>query len=117
MRSLVAILGISILLSHPIAAKPAPSLGHCSVDKTGTEPPRYPDSLRGSGIQGIVLVEAVIGTNGCTESVTIVRKLPPELDTLAKQLVTSWKFHPAMKGDKPVKVLVRIEVAFKESGQ
>jgi protein TonB len=64
-----------------------------------------------------VLVEAVIGTNGCTESVTIVRKLHPELDKVAKQLVASWKFHPAMKDGKPVKVLVRIEVPFKESSQ
>lgn len=64
-----------------------------------------------------MLVEAVIGTNGCTESVTVVRKLHPELDKIAKQLVTSWKFHPAVKGDKPVKVLVRIEVAFKDSSQ
>jgi protein TonB len=116
MRNVAAIFGITILLLYPSAAQPPSSLKHCS-DKTGTESPPYPDSLRGSGIQGSVLVEAVIGTDGCTEGVTIVRKLHPELDKLAKQLVASWKFHPAMKGDKPVKVLVRIEVPFKESNQ
>jgi TonB family protein len=114
MKDFMAALGISVLLAHVSPAQSTPSFaGHCSVEK-GSAEPRYPDSLKGSGIQGTVLLQAVIGENGCTVDVRVVRKLHPELDKIAKQLVNSWKFQPATKGGKPVKVLVQIEVSFKE---
>jgi TonB family protein len=120
MKNLVIILGVSILFSQSSSSQSGPSsarLRHCSIEKDSGEPSPYPDSLKGSGIQGTVLVDAVIGTNGCAESVTVVRKLHPELDNIAKHLVSSWKFQPAMKDGHPVKVLVRIGVAFKDNSQ
>ena len=85
---------------------------HCSADRDSTVP--YPESLKGSGIQGNVLVEAIVDTKGCTRSVRVVRKLYPELDKLAVQLVNSWKFEPAKKDGKAVAVIVRAEVQFKD---
>jgi TonB family protein len=119
MKNFIAISVLSILLSQPSFGQSAPvpsPAEHCSVEKDNAEL-RYPDSLKGSGIQGTVLIEAVIGKNGCAEDVKVVRRLHPELDDIAKQLVNSWKFQPAMKSGKPVKVLVRIEVAFKDKSQ
>jgi protein TonB len=116
MKNFIVISGLSILLSQSSFPQsvPIPSPAeHCSVEKGNAEP-RYPDSLRGSGVQGTVLIEAVIGKNGCAQDVRVVQKLHPELDKIAKQLVNSWKFQPALKGGKPVKVLVRIEVSFKD---
>jgi len=84
---------------------------HCSVEKGPTELP-YPESLKGSGIQGTVALEAIIGTNGCAGDIRVVKKLHPELDMIAKRTVSSWKFEPAMKDGKPVIVKVRIEVRF-----
>jgi len=92
---------------------PTPTAPHCSVNTRGAEP-HYPDSLKGSGIQGTVVVQATIGTDGCASNITVVEKLNPELDKIAEQHVSSWKFQPAMKKGKPVKVLVRVEVAFHE---
>jgi TonB family protein len=86
---------------------------HCSVEKYSRDLP-YPDSLKGSGIQGIVLVEAIIGEDGCTRSVGVVRKLHPKLDQVAKDTVDSWKFLPAKKDGKPVAVKIQIEVNFKD---
>ncbi len=114
MRELLTIVGLSVLLSQSSVAQSAPVFSpakHCSVEKGNAESP-YPDSLKGSGVQGIVLIEAVIGEDGCAENVRVVRKLHPVLDKIAKQLVNSWKFQPALKGGNPVKVLVRLEVSF-----
>jgi protein TonB len=118
MKKLVAILGITALArlpsfqSNPSSTRPR----HCSVEKGNGGLP-YPESLKGSGIQGIVLIQAVTGENGCTQSVRVVRKLHPKLDELAKQAVNSWKFSPATKDGKPVKVRVQIEVKFKDTGK
>jgi protein TonB len=100
----------------PVAGQaPAEKLQHCSIQKSGS--PTYPDSLKGSGIQGTVIVEAVINEKGCTESLHIVQKLNPQLDELARQSVNSWKFTPATKDGRPVAVMVRIPVEFKENSK
>ena len=117
-KLVVAILSAAVLAplptfpqSNPSSTKPR----HCSAERAG-EPP-YPESLKGSGIQGVVVIQAVIGEDGCTESVRVVRKLHPKLDELAKQAVDSWKFSPAMKDGKPVKVMIPIQVEFKDTGK
>jgi TonB family protein len=114
---LIIALALALLGSHCAFANSSPSSAkHCSAEKGSTELP-YPESLRGSGIQGNVLIEAVIGENGCTESVRVVRKLHPQLDRIAKDAVKSWKFQPALKDGKPVKVLVQIGVEFRDTNQ
>jgi|ERR1700674_588733 len=112
------ILGI-LVLSVPILAQSGPSSAsppHCSVEKGSAELP-YPDSLRGSGIQGTVVLEAIIDEKGCTNNVRVVRKLHPILDDIAKGTVDSWKFKPATKDGKPVRVIVPIKVIFKDPGK
>lgn len=89
---------------------------HCSVEKTD-EPLPYPVSLKGSGIQGKVILQVVIGEDGCTESVKIVRKLHSELDQIAMQAVSSWKFQPALKDGKPVKIMVQVAAMFKDTSK
>ena len=110
-------LGFLLLVAPAIAQTPqtANPPHHCSVESGGSPP--YPESLKGSGIQGTVLLLADIGEDGCTKSVTVVQKLNPKLDELAKRAVASWKFSPAKKDDKPVRVLVRIPVEFKDPGR
>jgi TonB family protein len=116
-KHFIAIIGLSILLSQLSFAQSVPDrAAHCSIEKRNAQG-QYPASLKGSGIQGTVAVDVVVGTNGCSENITVVRKLHPELDEIAKQTVSSWKFQPAMKDGHPVKVLVRIEVAFKDISQ
>jgi TonB family protein len=110
------LLAIAVLTLPAQAAQnvPVPTAEHCSVDKNGTDP-RYPDSLKGSGIQGTVVVQATVGLDGCASDISVVRKLHPELDKIAKQAVSSWKFQPAMKNGRPVKALVQVEVKFRDS--
>jgi TonB family protein len=90
---------------------------HCSIDKHSKQPvmPGYPESLKGSGIKGIVTLQVVVGEDGCTQTITVVKKLHPQLDKLAKDAVQAWKFEPAMKDGKPVKVLTEVKVEFKDN--
>ncbi len=87
---------------------------HCSVESSAAPLP-YPRSLKGSGIQGRVMLQVVIGEDGCTDSVKVIRKLHPELDEIAKQTVSSWKFQPALKNGKPVKIMVEVAAEFKDA--
>jgi TonB family protein len=61
-----------------------------------------------------VILEAIIGEDGCTRGVKVARKLHPRLDQIAKDTVDSWKFLPATKDGKPVAVKIQIEVKFKD---
>ena len=113
----VIMLGLIVLASSSIVAQSSLSSqkpSHCSVEQKSNAEPQYPDSLKGSGVQGTVLIRAIIGENGCTQGVWVTRKLHPKLDEIAKQTVSSWKFSPATKDGKPVKVMVQIEVKFKD---
>jgi periplasmic protein TonB len=114
-KPLVIILSVAALASSSLVAQSNPSSlkpRHCSIDGKSSVAPQLPDSLKGSGVQGTVLIGAAIGENGCTQSVWVVRKLHPKLDEFAKQTVDSWKFSPATKDGKPVTVMVQIEIKF-----
>src|SRR5438105_15029929 len=98
------------LAQSPSTPKPR----HCSKPKTIVQ---YPDELRGSGIEGTVVIRAVIDEKGCPHNITVVKKLNPKLDKLAKEQVNSWEFTPATKDGKPVRVLLDLEVNFKDPGK
>ena len=117
MKRWVLAIGVIILGTLPLLTQstPAPFKPHnCSIEKGDGKVP-YPDALKGSGIEGTVSLEAVIGLNGCAGDVRVIHKVHPQLDALAKQAVKSWRFSPATKNGKPVIVLIRIDVDFKEN--
>lgn len=118
MKKLAARLSIVLLAlsSSAQSDRPLAQPRHCSVERGNNEIP-YPDSLRGSGIQGTVLVRAIIHEDGCVGMVDVTQELNPELDRIAKQTVKSWKFKPATKDGKPVTVMVQIAVKFKDPGR
>lgn len=119
MNKIVAVIPSILVLSLPTLAQSGASSAsrpHCSVKKGSAEVP-YPDSLRGSGIQGTVVLEAIIDEKGCTNNVRFVRKLHPKLDEVAKGAVDSWKLKRATKDGKPFRVIVPIKVIFKDPGK
>jgi len=114
-RPLQFALIVALASTSAVAQSPTEKPKHCSVQKSG--PPQYPESFKGSGIQGTVIVEAIINEKGCAESVHVVTKLNPQLDEIAKQSVNSWKFTPATKDGRPAAVMVRIPVEFKDNSK
>jgi periplasmic protein TonB len=66
-----------------------------------------------NGIQGTVVLEAIVTGDGCTSQIRIVRSLDAGgLDDEAVAAVAQWRFEPGRLGATPVDVLVTIELDF-----
>ena len=80
-----------------------------------TRPPlQYPDLLRQAGVQGRVLVQAIIDTSGRAEpnSVKVIQSPNPGFDQPAKQMVLKALFRPARVHGRAVRVLVNLPIDF-----
>ncbi len=76
--------------------------------------PVYPDLLRQAGIQGKVVLEAVIDTTGrvLAQSIAVVMVTNPGFVVPARQALLATLFRPAMVGGKPIPMRVRIPYQF-----
>jgi protein TonB len=76
--------------------------------------PEYTAEAKQAGIQGSVVVEAVVQTDGKVGDVTVTRSLDTEhgLDQQAVKAVKQWEFEPGKKNGKAVSVAVQIELTF-----
>jgi len=76
--------------------------------------PVYPDLLRQAGIEGKVVLEAVVDTTGrvLAQSIAVVAVTNPGFVVPARQALLATLFRPAMVGGKPVRMLVRIPYEF-----
>lgn len=63
--------------------------------------PVYPDEAKAAGIQGSVVLHAVISKSGTVENVTVVSG-PHELRQSAIDAVSQWKYNPRLKDGQPV---------------
>ena len=78
-----------------------------------TPEPKYSKSAKKQGIQGVVTLSVVIGTDGKAHDVKVVKSLEPSLDANAIEAVKKWKFAPATKDGRPVAVAMRLEIDYK----
>jgi protein TonB len=76
--------------------------------------PDYPRRARSDGIQGLVVVRIIIGTDGKVEPQhTRVIRSVPALDQAAIDAVSRWRFSPALgREGRPVRVTIDIPVEF-----
>jgi protein TonB len=80
-----------------------------------TRPPlQYPDLLRQAGVQGRVLVQAIIDTSGRAEpaSVKVVQSPNPGFDQPAKNMILKSLFRPARVHGRAVRVLISLPIDF-----
>lgn len=75
--------------------------------------PVYTEKARKSRVQGIVIVEAIIGRDGCLNDMHVLKGLPDGLDRAALMALSNWVFDPATLDGKPVKVYYTLTVSFK----
>ena len=73
--------------------------------------PEYPDIAREAGIEGLVVVEAVVGKDGHVLRTVIVRSVPL-LDQAALDAARRWVFKPALTNGHPVAVRVMLPFKF-----
>jgi protein TonB len=76
---------------------------------------QYPDLLRQAGVQGRVIVQAIIDTSGRAEppSVKVIQSPNPGFDQAARQYVLRALFRPARVHGRAVRVLVNLPIDFK----
>src|SRR5690349_17408383 len=95
----------------------------CSLYASGTDEPRpkhcsadasseiaLPESLHGLSTDGTLLLRVIIRQDGCTEDVRVVKGIEKKIDHAVADVVQSWRFEPALREGKPVKVLVQLSV-------
>lgn len=76
--------------------------------------PAYPESAQSQGIEGTVLLNAVIGTDGNLLSLVVMNRLAdPDLAAAALDAVKQWHYQPTLLNGAPVEVVTTITVNFK----
>lgn len=77
-------------------------------------PPAYPLSARRRGIEGTVLLEALVSPAGEARDIRLVASAGDTmLDEAAREAVRHWRFVPARRGAEPVEAWVRIPVVYR----
>ena len=75
--------------------------------------PRYTEEARRQNIEGDVLLEVVVLSDGSIGSIRVLRSLGHGLDDRAVNAVRQWRFAAAERYGTPVDVLVEIAVEFR----
>ncbi len=73
--------------------------------------PIYPATARTLRLEGMVILEAVIGVDGRVESARVLRSLPL-LDEAALGAVRQWRFAPARLNNEVVPVVMTVTINF-----
>ena len=74
--------------------------------------PAYTEIARRARIQGIVVVETIIDTQGSVTDVRVLKSLPMGLSESAVDAVKQWRFRPATLDRRPVSVYFTLTVKF-----
>jgi TonB family protein len=76
--------------------------------------PRYPAMARHAGVEGRVLLQAVIGADGSVGSVVVLKESPSRVGfgEAAVEAVSRWRYHPGTYQGTPVAVYLTITVDF-----
>jgi protein TonB len=121
MKLVFALALVSCLVAGPIAAS-APQAQEGPVYKPGNGvsapvvvrevKPAYTAEARRAGIQGVVVLECVVETDGRVGDVTVTKPLDEGLDQEAVKAARQWTFEPGKKDGKAVRVRITLEMTF-----
>ncbi len=75
--------------------------------------PAYPDAARIARIQGPVVLEAIITTEGRVEELRVLTSPSALLSESALSAVGRWRYLPATLNRRPVRVFLTVTVEFK----
>jgi TonB family protein len=75
--------------------------------------PSYTEEARKAQINGIVIIEAIIGRDGVVKDAHVIKPLPFGLDQAAVDAVKQWKFKPGTLDGKAVDVIFNLTVNFR----
>ena len=72
----------------------------------------YTDYALKQGIEGTVVLMALVRQDGSIGAVSVSKSLEESLDRSALRAVRTWKFDPATRAGKPVVIVVEIDIDF-----
>ena len=75
--------------------------------------PTYTFEALRARIQGSVLLELIVRSDGLPDEIRVIGSLDPGLDEEAMAAARPWRFQPGRVGDAPVDVLVTIVMDFR----
>jgi protein TonB len=73
--------------------------------------PAYPAEAREARVQGVVILEALIGADGKVTDARVLRSIP-QLDQAAMDAVRQWEYTPTLLNGAPVPVIMTVTVQF-----
>ena len=74
--------------------------------------PVYPPLARQNRVQGVIILEVTIGTDGKVNDTKTIRSLNLLLEGAAITAVRGWEFKPTLVDGKPVQVIMTIPINF-----
>lgn len=76
--------------------------------------PAYPEMAQAAGVQGVVIISALLDRDGNVEEVHVLRSIPL-LDQAAVDAVSQWKFRPVLLNGQAVPAIMTVTVNFLQS--
>ncbi len=73
----------------------------------------FPELARQAGLEGTVVVQALVGADGRVRETRVVKSIPM-LNGAAQDAVRQWRFKPAATSGQPVATWVSVPMAFKK---
>ena len=73
--------------------------------------PEYPEIARSARVKGVVIIEAIIGTDGRVQNARVLRS-SPLLDAAALDAVRAWEYTPTLLTGRPTPVIMTVTVTF-----
>jgi protein TonB len=73
--------------------------------------PEYPEVARMAHLAGVVVLEALVGTDGRVESVKVL-DANPVLGQVATDAVAQWRYKPLLLNGVPTRFLVTVTITF-----
>lgn len=75
--------------------------------------PAYPEIERKVHKEGIVILEAIITSEGAVDEVKVLKSADAILDEAAKRAVMQWRYRPATLNGRAVRVYLTVTVSFR----
>ena len=101
--------------SLPAAATRRPPLrvggGVMPPKKLVDVPPVYPEVAKEAGVQGVVIIEATVDTEGIVQDAKVLRSIPL-LDAAALAAVKQWRYTPTWLNGEAVPVTMTMTIDF-----
>lgn len=118
-ENLVEGLGSGVLIEQP---PPAPTPAPVEPVRPGgnikppervrSAPPTYPTIAKINRVEGVVIIEAIIGVDGRVDQARVIRSAPL-LDEAALEAVRTWQYTPTLLNGRPTPVIMTVTVQFK----